>query len=375
MKTADQILRALAGYCKRIDHSRHYGRPSANQSITTTTAEVFMSNSNDSENRDDWDESEVITPPAEAPKGPEGELSTDEVKRVKAKLSAKASQRDVPPSGDDEARHLWWHYTTMEGLVGILGSFDPHARGCRGSLTLRASNARYLNDARELTFGIRALSSALAVMADELGGANGGGLEYSRLSEELKGNLPSTVLDDLEAYVCCFCAEGDLVSQWYGYAGGLGISLGFDSRLFAELKTARGDPVDKGDVAYGDEALWRMFRQVWRAARRGLDIDEQVSERILNFAARCKHDSFRGERERRLYTINPRAGVHLRSNSSRLIPYVEIEVPAESLREVMVGPHIDQFGQVKAIRSQLEHIEKRTAGQIRTTCSRSPFRA
>lgn len=37
-----------------------------------------------------------------------------------------------------------------------------------------------------------------------------------------------THLDSVEAFVTCFCSEGDLLSQWRGYAGnGTGVSIGF----------------------------------------------------------------------------------------------------------------------------------------------------
>ena len=51
-----------------------------------------------------------------------------------------------------------------------------------------------------------------------------------RLQESLHG------LEDINIFAVCFCENGDLLSQWRGYAGGkYGYSIGFDSDALMQI--------------------------------------------------------------------------------------------------------------------------------------------
>jgi hypothetical protein len=84
-----------------------------------------------------------------------------------------------------------YHYTTAQGLLGIMESNK-----------LWATNVRFLNDPSEIDY-------AICIIRESLGSA------------PLPANFRDQVnyrLDESEAearvYVCCFCVEGDLLSQW-----------------------------------------------------------------------------------------------------------------------------------------------------------------
>lgn len=60
------------------------------------------------------------------------------------------------------------------------------------------------------------------------------------------------ILKSAHAYVSCFSSEGDLLSQWRGYASdGMGVSIGFDHDLFRELLKAQSDALIR-EVVYID---------------------------------------------------------------------------------------------------------------------------
>lgn len=92
-----------------------------------------------------------------------------------------------------------YHYTSNDVLLKILGG-----------KALRMSARHHLNDSME---GQQFFSLLRG--------------HASKPNEEKIENIRQC-LDSVEAFVTCFCSEGDLLSQWRGYAGnGTGVSIGF----------------------------------------------------------------------------------------------------------------------------------------------------
>lgn len=125
-----------------------------------------------------------------------------------------------------------WHYTTAQGLTGILES-----------CSVFGSHVRYLNDASEA-------KHALKFAAELLGGlpAEGAlGLDRDRLQRY--GSFffdHADVLWKEDAYVTSFCENGDLLSQWRAYAmGGFAI-------LFAPLYSS-----GERDFLLRNRAIWK----------------------------------------------------------------------------------------------------------------------
>jgi len=104
------------------------------------------------------------------------------------------------------------HYTTLDGLMGIVSSD-----------AIWASDARFLNDSSELSYAAGLIDAVVAEVFDAVS------------SEALRAALPRrpSVANAFEygaqPFVACFCEEDDLLSQWRGYdAGQTGFSLGLD---------------------------------------------------------------------------------------------------------------------------------------------------
>jgi hypothetical protein len=253
---------------------------------------------------------------------------------------------DVPP--------LLYHYTTSPGLHGILSS-----------KTIWATDTRFTNDAREHTYGLEQLLPELTkqILARE---------------PALNDDALQVMLGDVEParyFVACFCEQGDLLSQWRGYASPGGYALGFDTEALFE--PAQGPPVYP--VIYGrpdtdiDSAArqWaslaadgfvEIFQDVFagliEGRPQGEDAEGDIAHRVYDFhrvyLARSKHlcalmkdRSFGEEKEWRIVehwspvlSTSPR--VDFRHGALGLTPYVSISLPDQNgrlpLREVIVGP-------------------------------------
>lgn len=175
---------------------------------------------------------------------------------------------------DGEGPQTLYHYTTLAGLLGIIGSGN-----------LRATDVQFLNDAQELRYGRDDLCAELQRYADDLDPpgsdpeADDGRLKaratVARSASEYLGQGKLTDQGE-SVYVACFCGNGDLLSQWRGYGTGGGYALGFKRAALAQLASA--DP--NGDhgwslstdgsqagaglvrVQYGPSAVEAMCRRV-----------------------------------------------------------------------------------------------------------------
>jgi hypothetical protein len=108
----------------------------------------------------------------------------------------------VPP-------HLW-HYTSGEGLLGIIGSKSFYA-----------TDLFYFNDASEIVYASNLVEKVLSGPIRVPDGRVLKGVLEAFQSLNSKRDYPYSM------HVVCFCENGDLLSQWRGYgASGAGYSLG-----------------------------------------------------------------------------------------------------------------------------------------------------
>jgi hypothetical protein len=107
------------------------------------------------------------------------------------------------------------HYSSPSGAVGILESGK-----------LWTTNAKYMNDAQELSYG---LDLVLSVLSDRY--TRAAGPERSWLAQAER--LVSDMLANNSVYLGCFCETRDLLSQWRGYGPHGGVAIGFDAKLLA----------------------------------------------------------------------------------------------------------------------------------------------
>ena len=164
-------------------------------------------------------------------------------------------------------------------------------------------------------------------------------------------------LEDINIFAACFCAKGDLLSQWRGYAGGNhGYAIGFDPDALMQIADRLG--LTLGPSIY-DVAVQRKIVQqaVTHCLMSELDFS---SERRWGFHGpladilfRCgvffKNTSFVDEQEWRLVSTTVRYDddrVRFRGGRSMLTPFYALPIRHEEglpIRQVVVGPcpHMD----------------------------------
>ena len=139
-----------------------------------------------------------------------------------------------------------FHYTTADGLMGIIGS-----------KSFRATNIKFLNDSKEYQYAREQMANGVLACLKRWHGLS----FEDKHGHEVKEILYSAALDleralrsddsPPEVYVVCFCIEGDRVDQWKGYGGeGFGYSIGFRSKELANIPNCQ-----LVTISYGKSAL------------------------------------------------------------------------------------------------------------------------
>lgn len=283
-----------------------------------------------------------------------------------------------------------FHYTTVEGALGILSSQD-----------IFATHIRYLNDISELDYFTGVVLEQLSQIAAQLHTA-----ELS-LDKALSSKLPQVaraIVRELESLVDVYTvsfsrpasefedANGSL-SQWraYGQDGGVALCLDLD-RLVASLEQIqRSHPQMRFQhkaVIYGDELekivsiqdelrnlseqleslLWRISSAMTEdspdylddlistAMKEDLAIYGEILAKISEQAIYFKHSAFRDEREFRI-SVERQFFPGLRDSSVKFVvrrgvptPYVTLfngsaELP---IKRIIVGPHRSSDDRLRA---------------------------
>ena len=271
-----------------------------------------------------------------------------------------------------------YHYTDLAGLRGVVTNHD-----------LWLTHSRYSNDDEEVTHGYGVAKRVIKAQLDAAPDPSERRDYLKSLNEQIETPTPEDV------YICCFCLDDDLLSQWRGYgANGTGVSLRFDPKKFDYL-TGPGSP------AGGLMRLWKIFydgNQQERIVLKAIDfafqrqepIDVRVrkaAEAIRFFIPTFKNENFQEERECRLI-FTPSVGrpvtPQFRVARAMLVPYLSVrelsgEPPTRMGREPLhklpiigarVGPSPQKMLNVDSVRMLLVQNGYPDA----VDCSGTPFR-
>lgn len=232
-----------------------------------------------------------------------------------------------------------YHYTDSSGLLGIFSSQN-----------IWASRIDCLNDTEEYKSG----KSVVEKVVKKIRRRKNTGDFF----QELDSWWDFTGAN--EPFVASFCEEGDLLSQWRGYAGGHGgYSIGIDPRYSLDYHSSRPAKVlDLVRCLYDEDALDCLITSVinyflhqWMA-NFAEDADKKTGSEPMQcglllpvLAASLKNKSFEEEKEWRIINLSRDLKMlRFRSGPSFLIPYVEIPLGEAELsnlgiiKEVVVGP-------------------------------------
>lgn len=289
-------------------------------------------------------------------------------------------ERDT--EGGAESPQTLYHYTTAAGLQGILET-----------KRIWATELRFLNDERELQFGIDLLAAELQRQVAE---------------RDTRQSLPK-IIEVLSVhrilrhyFVACFCEQGDLLSQWRGYASPGGYALGFAVEecglpewavrfLPVVYDRPSAQSMASGWASATADRFLHVFDERLDAAITGPSPQPTVAQLIKEFghdrfdemeaiAAALKDPSFSEEREWRIIAeSHPQAAgdreVLFRAGSLGPTPYISVPMSPDRdslpLREVIVGPGPNSRARAEAVRMLLW---KHGYHEVSVVTSKVPYR-
>ena len=239
---------------------------------------------------------------------------------------------------------VFYHYTSFQGLSGIVKDRE-----------LWATNIHYLNDYSEFRNAVQDVDTIIRNRLPDAGPAHAA--IYRKILDHLERS------SEISIYVSSFSEDEDLLSQWRGYAGGSGVSIGFSFADIRELAERSDFLVIK--CIYDAETkhniliqILNQITQIW-APRLSSDpdLDEQAAINFRNiflrYAPAFKNGSFREEAEWRL--VSPpvacnHESIAFRHTSTMLVPYYRFKLDALGkkglrgsddlcIRTITVGPN------------------------------------
>jgi hypothetical protein len=259
-----------------------------------------------------------------------------------------------------------YHYTSQEGLLGIIGKKE-----------IWATKALYLNDSKEFMYAIDLVNKVL---------------NYPRYSgpkiDELRERL--NLIKGVNVCVTSFTKNGDLLSQWRGYGvRGVGYSLGLYGDELKKL--ADENQFILCPVIYNTDQQEFLVREIikrWISGQHQFNgltpmkgFDTEFEDYFAMLAPILKDPSFKEEGEWRL--ISPILSNDLERYSYRagrysLIPYYRFPLEAPTIKfklaKIVVGPGPMQELSDTAVKSYLTSLNLKYVDPKKVEPSTIPYR-
>jgi hypothetical protein len=299
------------------------------------------------------------------------------------------------------------HYTNSSGLKGIIDS-----------QSLWASNARFLNDAKEMEFFFETRGKDIISEAVNLAIASGQlSIDRSKINalvNELSENTREITLSITSAHILSLCgnknsvvAKNGLLSQWRAYGASGGYAIVFDTKeilknIKNEFKLHRYQRCIIAEVEYYESNLKADSKnnevasaeKVFKDSVIGLltpgtnhDEIQKGYDAVTYLSCLYKHWGFHEENEVRIVAIPLHSKFHEESENhgeSRpvkevksflrngcVVPYIELFLSNHALghklalpvKRIIVGPHREQKMRADSLR-YLEPISKLVFGIV-----------
>ena len=337
-----------------------------------------------------------------------------------------------------KARHrrppdILYHYTNAQGLYGMLSTGR-----------VWGTNVGFLNDPSEMHYAAQLIRNVMTEEVKQLKAEQPPAEEKKSgwrgmvdvYADSMSTSLPAwtesllkTFEDQGDAYMTCFCARDNLLSQWRGYgATGSGYALGFDARQIGTPAPAAGGVLLRR-VIYKPKAQIEIVRNwVREFFRLGQSLVQAMREQIpeqsvpatnfmyhlftapgialsvigraatnkqllaqgqqvfTKFLAEClicfKDPAYQEEEEWRVIQNGQNAGIKFRPSGPRVVPYIELALTPLTddkpdarlpLKSITYGPTLEPAVTEKSLAMLLEH-HKYNQPAIEIKRSGIPFR-
>jgi|SRR5579862_6291573 len=273
-----------------------------------------------------------------------------------------------PIYGKSDLPHSLSHYTNLPGLVGIVNDSE-----------MWASNVSFLNDRRELLYGLDAAAKVVKSLSSREK-FNAWRKPLDKAIARLKsGRIPNT-------YALCFCEKSDLLSQWRGYGGSeQGISIVFDTNKLVD-SLSKGHfkaslfPVIYGQLDAKSEIKYALTEKVAEFEASESDADDDRVEIAQSFLSELlpqfKHIGFQEEQEWRIVVQHKtiRSSVHFRAKTNVLIPYLKLRIGENGqipIKYIRIGPGREQ----ELTRKSVElYLSSKSYNNVEIRVSSVPYR-
>lgn len=298
---------------------------------------------------------------------------------------------------------LLYHYTTVD----VFDKMFVNYTSTNHFLTFWATHHRYMNDGSEFLFGFDALLLYLERIEEELKIPSQYQFhkvvnKYPTHIIELFARYKDEPIERIDSdgftlqnysYIISFSQLKDNVPMWYIYGNkGHGISLGFDREILSkdiEYKESQNEfskYIELNKCIYFDnknytfseesyiltkewykkltnEAVLKSFNKLYERTGKkipGFDLYEGTFDSIFLNLIQCigsliKNSDWSFEKECRFNITNSSADAIKYRQSNRLghVPYLEIYVGIDALKEIIIGPTEDYSSVRKRIKSTL----------------------
>jgi hypothetical protein len=232
-----------------------------------------------------------------------------------------------------------YHYTTQQGLLGIIDS-----------KSIWASVVHFLNDATEFRAALEVVAAELRTRVAELDSREGNARGEAILRE-------LTALEETNVFVLSLTEEDDDLSQWRAYGGKhSGFALGFDIDKLHELASEHSFSLEC--CLYDSPAQGLLAATIVDEAMAWLSAGDRMDHRrrrefrrtMVRMAPLFKDYSFADEREWRLVSAShplTMANIGFHAGPSTIVPHYRLPLFVTSgsspLSSVTVGPtpHLD----------------------------------
>jgi hypothetical protein len=278
---------------------------------------------------------------------------------------------------------ILYHYTSMATLQAILENITDDY------LTLRATEIRYLNDAKEYKLALNILRELLIEYDEST--PNKKNLKL-KLSIERMGFLKEKNKEIGPPFVFSLSKERDSLPMWNTYGdSSLGIAIGFKKNELSNMQYGHSSSLEKCIYDYEKvkETLRSKIRNIHSSiffndsfvgVISGLDSDTYTF--FESIVSSFKHNSFEYEKEWRLIFKQTYDFDKLNFNVKNGLPkpYIEVPLKTEVIEEIVVGPCAN-FDLVKhslfrmlkkaGLNPAFDSVEN---SKIKITQSKCPFR-
>lgn len=267
--------------------------------------------------------------------------------------------------------HLY-HYTTIEGLVGIASTKKFFLSDMLAS-----------TDQSEIYHGVEVLREVLTE-------PTGDPIAARFLEQFGDDKLWWGIGKKVFVHAICFCEKSDVLTQWRGYTPNGGVAIGFN--FSGLMDRAIAGKFSLGRMLYHRDAQRDFMRHIFYRGRQHLeqlmrliatvplrehpqildDLLVLVSQSLLHLVLLCKDPAFASEEEWRVSTMNvddrPSDSLKFRWRGTAIIPYIELPFDPLLITEIRCSPGTWSRSALYAI----ERLAKSLGDHVQVTKSDLP---